>query len=195
MALPPAHRFTHDPVLVLECDPAWNKERIKADESAIARARLAREAGVDSETPLEPCPWPSAADHPVSLYSSGESRFDLRTVQPWLLPDSPPSMFVLRRLSWSDFLTSEHLRTDLSNAGAAHVHAVRFGLLRVTNLDGFSLPDRDHRDAAPLTMVECERLRERIGDVSFRELAAAIWMVSRAPTPTEGKPSGSPLGA
>jgi hypothetical protein len=189
MAIPLNHSFTGTPILILSIDPAWNEAKIKADNAAILAAIKAVEAGYDPDPgdPLASCPWPSLLDHPVAQYHRGESRYDKSTVEAWLLPSVRPSMFVLRRLSWPEFLDYKRLRIDLKDRGAAMKHAIRYGLQRVADLEGIDWPDRDRADAPPLTEAQLERLRNRLGDDVLEAIAAAIYRASEVPTPAEKK--------
>ena len=206
MPLPPTHRLDHTPIVIFPSDGAWDNARIEADQRAIAArvrrderlAELRGRASLDDEQRAElaaleagtdePCPWPSLADHPVSRYHSGESRYDKRTIEPWLKPNERPAMIVLRRLTWAEYRHFWHLRTDIGNTPEADAYAVRHGLQRVSDLDGLPWATDRQPDAPPLTDAQLEQLRDRIGDSLVRLLAGAVYLVSRAPTPLEGKP-------
>jgi hypothetical protein len=191
--IPLNHSFTGTPILILSIDPAWNQAKIDADNAAIRAAIKAAEAGPDPDPgePLAPCPWASLADHPVAQYHRGESRYDKSTVEAWLLPSVRPSMFVLRRLSWSEFGDYKRLRVDLKDRHAATKHAIRYGVLRIADLEGIDWPDRDRdrdrADAPPLTEAQLEKLRNRLGDDVLEAIAAAIYLASEVPTPAEKK--------
>jgi hypothetical protein len=187
--IPLNHSFTGTPILILSIDPAWNEAKIDADNAAIRAAIKAAESGQDHDPsePLAPCPWASLADHPVARYHRGESRYDKSTVEAWLLPSVRPSMFVLRRLSWPEFLDYKRLRLDLKDRGAAMKHAIRYGLQRVADLEGIDWPDRDRADAPPLTEAQLERLRNRLGDDCMEAISAAVFQASQVPTPAEKK--------
>jgi hypothetical protein len=187
--IPLNHSFTGTPILILSIDPAWNDVKIEADNTAIRAAIKAAEAGQDSDPgePLTACPWPSLLDHPVAQYHRGESRYDKSTVEAWLLSSVRPSMFVLRRLSWPEFLDYRRLRIDLKDRGAAMKHAIRYGLHRVVDLEGIDWSDRDRADAPPLTEAQLERLRNRMGDDCMEAISAAIFHASAVPTPAEKK--------
>jgi hypothetical protein len=187
--IPLNHSFTGTPILILSIDPAWNEAKIDADNAGIRAAIKAVEAGRDPDPgePLAVCPWVSLADHPVAQYHRGESRYDKSTIEAWLLPSVRPSMFVLRRLSWSEFGDYKRLRIDLKDRLAATKHAIRFGVQRVVDLEGIEWTDRDRTDAPPLTEAQLERLRARLGDDILEAIAAAIYLASEVPTPAEKK--------
>jgi hypothetical protein len=204
MPLPPTHRLDHIPIVIFPQDEAWNNAKIEADQLAIT-ARVRRDERIEAlrglanlddaqraelaalEANCDPCPWASLADHPVSRYHAGESRYDKRTIEPWLHPTSRPAMIILRRLTWAEYRQFWHLRSDVGNTPEADAYAIRHGVLRVSDLDGvpWALDRRD--DAPPLTDAQLEQLRDRLGDAHMRLLAGAVFLVSRAPTPAEGK--------
>ena len=206
MPLPPTHRLDHTPIVIFPSDGAWDNAKIEADQRAIeARVRrdervadLRGRAALDEAQRAElaaleagtgePCPWPSLADHPVARYHSGESRYDKRTIEPWLKPTERPAMITLRRLTWAEFRAWGHLRHDLGNTAEADAYAIRHGMLRASDLDGLPWALERQHDAPPLTDAQLEQLRDRIGDGLMRLLAGAVYLVSRAPTPLEGKP-------
>lgn len=93
MLHPPSHRIDATPILVLEEDSAWDKPRIEAERKAL------KDAKHDPDR------------HPVAVYHSGETRYDLgATVR---MPDGSEGkaidylnvgeafQFVLKRIPWS----------------------------------------------------------------------------------------------
>jgi hypothetical protein len=210
MPLPPTHRLDHPPIVIFPQDSAWNNAKIEADTRAIddrvrvdeRLAELRGRASLDDEQraelaaleATEPCPWPSRADHPVARYHSGESRYDKKTIEPWLQPTSRPAMIILRRLSWAEYRAFWHIRSDLDNVPEANAYAIRHGVVRAVDLDGLAWAAERRDDSPPLTDTQLEQLRDRLGDGLIGLLAGAVYLVSRAPTPAEGKPSGSSLG-
>jgi hypothetical protein len=208
MPLPPAHRLDHTPIVIFQfpSETAWNMDKLRADEQSIT-ARIRRDERVavlrgrasltdeqrdelaNLEASAETCPWASLADHPYYRFHAGESRYDKRTIEPWLQPTARPAMFILRRLTFAQFREFCHLRRDLSNAPESEAYAVRHGLVRVVDLDdlAWSTEERRSDDAPPLTTVQLEQLRDRVGDLHMAELASAVFTVSLAPTPIEGK--------
>jgi hypothetical protein len=168
MALPPIHRVDHTPCLILPEDSAWDAERIKREQDEIEAARLdpAKSAS---------CQWPQLEDHPIQRYISGASRFDLRTVEQYLKPDSDPVRFTLRRLDddgpWQQVL---HMQEQGRNV-AARRFAMRNGLVEVSGLDIPLRIDPEH----PLDAAMVNQLRGRITDHGISTIGAAVINVSR----------------
>lgn len=186
MAAPIVHRVDHVPVFVLLRDSAWDNDRITREERQIEHAIKFAEDG-DPAEPLADVQWTDPKDHPIARYHGGVSRYDLRTVEAYLLPNERPTKFVLRRLCWADL---RHVRTLIaagSKPDAFHF-ALRAGLHRVTDCPGLpEWPGRDVDDAPFLTERQADKLRSIIGDVAADEIGAAVYMVSREITDAEGK--------
>lgn len=171
--LPPNHRADCQPVFIPVRDPAWDHKRIGREERIIMGVEKLPEDA-------EPLPWLDIMEYPLTRYWSGESRGDLDTIRDWLLPDSTPTMFVLRRLPlarWIEVKQLQERRLDV----AARVHALRHALVSIDNgpkpeikLDGDALDD-DALDA----------VRALLGDDGFAMLCRFAIQVSAEPGPTE----------
>lgn len=175
--LPPIQRVDHTPVLVLPNDSAWDHERIEREQDAIEKSRKdpAKRAA---------CQWPSLEDHPIYRYNSGDSRFDLSTVQSYLKPEEDQVRFTLRRLPrrphWRQV---EHLNSQGRGVDARD-YAVQHGLVEVYGLD-FPLTPNE-----PLDEADMDRLRSLVGDDGLAIIGYAVINVSRELTAPEKKVSG-----
>jgi hypothetical protein len=116
---PPTHRIDAPIVLVLLDDPAWDFERIKAEQTEMEKA---------GEDPKR---------HPYVVYQSGASRYDLeatskvlghpRCAQDYLDESKSPARIKLRRLSYKQYYEVETcLRRDALEEG--YLLACRYGL-------------------------------------------------------------------
>ena len=160
MALPPAHRVNHAPILIPSLDAAWDNEKIEADKAAIKAAK-----GKHPE-------WPEASDHPTARYWNGESRYDEATIRPWLLADVEPTRFTLRRLDQDEIDEADRL-VEVGLQQRATTYCFRRGIVSVTNLDGDPVP------AAPLSKDQDRELLDRIGKLARTEVAVAVYRVSQ----------------
>lgn len=169
MALPPAHRVNHAPVLIPSADDAWDNEKIEADKAAILRG----------ERPE----WPTAADHPTSRYWNGESRYDEATISDWLKPGSEPARIVLRRIADPEDLDEIDRLVELGFNHRATTYCVRRGIAKVTGIDGLGSL------VSPLTKAHDTELLERIGKEARAQVGVAIFRVSQITlTAAEKKP-------
>lgn len=173
MAVPPKHRLTHEPVLIIPDDDAWLSEKIINDEK-----------WVEGQTPERgPCPWPTSSDHPVYLYHAGKSRYDLSTVREWIDESKAPFKMHLRRLNLAEWGEYQTLANREPGSYPSLVYAIRHGLADVTNADDF----KPERIGGVLTMASAAELRDKIGEAGFRQLGLAIVMVSLPLLDTEKK--------
>jgi hypothetical protein len=168
MALPLIHRIDHTPVLVLEDDYAWDKERINRELAQIEEARG------DADLAAA-CPWPTKEDHPFERYRTGASRFDLSTVAGYLKPDIEATRFTLRRLD-DDFEWPrvQHLQ-EQDRLVDARRFALQHGLVEVVGL-GIPFPITTGQ---PLDTAQVKKLRGRVGDSGVGMIGAAVINVSR----------------
>jgi hypothetical protein len=168
MALPPIHRVDHTPCLILAEDSAWDEERIRREQDEIEAARK-------DPVKAASCEWPTIEDHPIYRYNSGASRFDLRTVEQYLKPDSDPVRITLRRLDddgpWQQVL---HLQEQDRHV-AARRFAMRHGLVEIS---GCATPAQFDPDE-PLDKTAIARVRGIVGDRGLTTIGAAVINVSR----------------
>ena len=165
MALPPIHRIDHTPCLILADDTAWDQERIKREFAEI-------DAAAGDPVKAAACQWAAPEDHPIYRYNSGASRFDLRTVEQYLIPGEEPVRITLRRLDdngpWQQVL---HLQ-EMGKHVASVRYAMRAGIVEITGADvkiaGTTLDD-----------AEVARVRSIVSDVGLRVIGGAVINVSR----------------
>lgn len=180
MALPLAHRLTHKPVYIPSEDDAWDVERID------------REMGWINETiPVpegEVCPWQDWEDHPVSRFRSGQSRYDLATVQEYLDMTKNPLRFNLNRLSLRQWDDCQAL-AEQGGGGVVYASAKsRFFAIKhaVQSIEGLAdwnfKPGKDG-----LTDTAIESLRDLIGEHQYIMLGFAAIAASRPLDPLEKK--------
>lgn len=158
---PPVHRVDATPVLVLwgEAplhDDAWDMSRIEAERAEIELLNKERKKGDRI----------NLADHPVHVYTRGQTRLDIEAPLPWrgrhvaaseyLRDDVEPTRFVLRRLPWERYY--EVLASQARNVVAGNVAACRLGLADVQNLEGVEvdsdLPERSYDEMAELFAID-----------------------------------------
>lgn len=148
---PPRHRVDAPPVYIWEGDQAWKHDEIKAEEAEVRRINAEREraaldAGADAWERID---W---SRHPVALYRSGETRFDLtaatlwrgemRTAMDWIDESKAPVKFVLRRVSWDEW----YLLSSVLSPQRQCAMACQMGLVAVENDKALAVDgDRKHR--------------------------------------------------
>lgn len=166
---PPQHRSDADPVFVHSDDDAWDHERIKVECAKM------REEGL------------SPSRHPVNVYHSGESRYDLgaaydvlgtlHSAAEYLGPTAV--RFTLRRLS-----TPELYRvTDMGPTTAlGRLYACRIGLASVEGPG-----PKVKREEWGLTEESLDALREW-GVWLPMAVGAAVYVASQPLTDSEKKP-------
>jgi hypothetical protein len=174
MALPPTHRVDHEPIYILPFDLAWDKDRIEADERAVKANAL----GPVTADPLAVCHWQKWSDHPVKKYATGDSRFDIATIEPWLKRDVEPTKFRLRRLDGAQYRAVQHLMSVGLRVDALHL-ALRYGLRSVVGLPGVEWPDREREPPADLTDHQLGMLTKVIGENWASVVGEAVWSASQ----------------
>ena len=206
MALPITHRIDAKIVYISLQDDVWNFEKIardkrwiawsaarSADEAASEASRSADEAA--SEASLlepddeydaafdEPCPWPTEVDHPFRRYVTGLSRFDVATVQAYMLKGVKPVEFHLRRLRLRHWMQVAHLN-ELGSFAEARVLAISLALVEVK---GATVDLKRRKATDPLTDQTVDRIRSLFGDTEFGNLGNACIAASRELDPDEKK--------
>ncbi len=171
--LPPIHRIDCQPIFIPVRDPAWDHKRIGLEERIITGAEKLPEGA-------EPLPWRDIMEYPLTRYWSGESRGDLDTIRDWLLPDSAPTMFVLRRLPLARWTEVKQLQERGLHV-AARVHAIRHALVSIDNgpKPEIEIDARGPDDAA------LDAVRALLGDDGFTMLGLFAIAVSAEPGPAE----------
>lgn len=137
-------------------DSAWDMDRIEAERAEIELLNTERKKGDRI----------NLADHPVHVYTRGQTRLDIDAPMPWrgrhvaasdyFKPDVEPTRFVLRRLPWERYY--EVLASQARNVVAGNVTACRLGLADVQGLEGVEidpdLPERSYAEMAELFAVD-----------------------------------------
>lgn len=163
---PPQHRADAPPILILRDDPAWDFDRI-SDELK------------DGD-----------GEHPVEVYFSGASRYDVATIREYLDPDAEPTEYRLRRLPVArlarvqDMFHREVVTDGSSSLYAVWVEAVTYGL---ESIDGPGELDLAHR-GDKLSTASIQAIHdERGGLQTISEIGAAIFNLSQPPNDREKK--------
>lgn len=165
------HRFTHAPILYLESDTAWNRDKIEADRKRI-------EAGEDTQ-------WLTWDAHPVARYREGASRFDVATISAWLQTGESPTPIKLRRMTFAQWeVWQAHLEAVRPGGGGSSrqlMYALRHGFDRVELEPGYVI------EAGPngLTDAQLDTLKSELGDAQFIEVAVAASRLQQSLTPDE----------
>lgn len=171
--LPPRHRIDHRPIYIHPSDPAWDNDKIAADQRAI-----------EAKTG----PWSRWEDHPVHAYHAGSARYDKATVEPWLRSDVRPTMFVLRRMNRGQMGEFRHLRYDIGHTPRSEDFALRHCLVSIHDLDGIGEEwGKRSTDAPPLTDAQHDELALALGYGVLAELVTACVLASQQITSAEGK--------
>ena len=174
MGLPPIQRIDHIPVVILQEDSAWDRDRINY-EAGVLRGDEPDERG---RPPFEK--W---EHHPVYRYHAGDTRYDIGPAEQYLREGDEPSRFTLRRLSHAEFVQVETMQGQ-GRGPEARLYALKRGLAEVSGLDGFTLPTgNDH----VLDEQAIAKLRARIGDNGLTYLGNAVIIASRRLTEPEKK--------
>jgi hypothetical protein len=174
MLTPPQHRSDATPEVVLEDDDAWDRPRIEDEREAMRKAKQ------DPER------------HPVAVYLSGETRYDLGAAI--RKPDGTEGRaadyldlakawrFVLKRIDYAAVLAAETLfARDFNTAGLT---VARNCLVRV---EGPNAPAVEH-DKLGLVTHDCmQELFELKAELPVR-LGVAGFQASMPLKPAEKKP-------
>jgi hypothetical protein len=180
MAIAPSQPVDHTPILILEDDDAWDRERFVYELDVLA--------GKDPDERGRP-PYNSHEEHPLLRYFRGQTRFHLDDeVSSYLLPDRTPLRFTLRRLDEHQWRMVER-RDEEGNRSDARYVALRYGLDKV---EGAALEVRSGHpverpveiklrsgDDGPITEGALTKLRNLLGDDNLRILGAACKNASR----------------
>jgi hypothetical protein len=202
MGIPVNHSLDKPMVYIPAGDDAWNKslfdgELAKIAARAAAENRAAERAAakasgdwVDDDEPeaeAEPAPWDSESEHPIRVYASGDSRFDISTVSAYLLPNVRPARFYLKRFglrAWTEIVDL----VSQGKTGEGLMLALRHGLekIDIEGLEGFKL----QRIKASNTISEdsLNELRHLIGEHEFVMACWAAYNANRGLQPAEKKP-------
>lgn len=173
---PPHHRITPTLRIIDKEDPAWDSDRFKAE--------------------ILPLEGDELDDHPIYAYLQGSTHFDLDAVgylydakgQP--IATSPrsylkgtPRVFEARRLTIGEVTTCLD-RGDRTGSLWAFQLAVK-------RIDGFAF-DQAHGKA--LSDGQVQSVVDALGSDVVLRIGVMVLRASRAPTPAEGKSSGSSGG-
>jgi hypothetical protein len=205
MGIPVNHSLDKPMVYVPATDDAWDHPKIDDDlakiaaKVAAAKAAAERSAAIasgdwvgDEDEADEPeadasVPWESESEHPVRIYASGDSRFDLATVSGYLLQGRRPARFYMKRIglrTWTEVVDL----VSQNRTGEGLMLALRHGLDRIDieGLDGFKL----QRIKASNTISEesLNDLRHLIGEHEFVMACWAAYNANRGLQPAEKKP-------
>lgn len=177
--MPPQHSVTAPIVFISRLDSAWDLDRALAEKDVVEGAK--------------------ADEHPLVLYFSGESRYDLdasgtvwtegedkvltpepHAAREYLKEGIRPRMWTLRRLKFSQV-------SELLDAPRHRrlMHAFALGVVELVNgPDG--LPVKSTR-GVPLSEKHLDDIAEALGADLIYEVGEAILRASQAPTSAEKK--------
>lgn len=174
MLHPPSHRIDAEAILVLEEDSAWDHTRIAKEREAMVKAKQ------DPDR------------HPVAVYLSGETRFDLSA--PIRLPNGDEArasdylslgeawQFKLKRLGWSQVYAIEAAQgRDFANGSAL---SCRIGL---GSVDGLNAPQIEH-DKLGLVADESMQALFDLRPSLPVQIGVAVFQASMPLKPAEKKP-------
>ena len=174
---PPQHRADARAVYICQADEAWDEDRIEDEKRSMA------EAGEDPEM------------HPVAVYYSGETRYDMgarypvcgedRSPQDYIVAGEAPTKFGICALRSSEmYEVADLLAAEKSNQ--AFLLACRKGLVSV---EGAKIDCAGQGKKSRVTSKGIEDLLE-FGSFLPVDIGLAIWNLSQPPTEAEKKPSG-----
>lgn len=156
MALPPIHSLDRPIEYICDSDSAWDDERIEKEFSVIRND-----------------PKENINKHPVRVYFSGTTRYDLDAdgVREYVDFDKKPVVFRLRRLSdnaWTE-IRNMHGAGKIASAQAL---AFEYGVVSIDNVD-FTLeaPQTKHKT---LTAQDLKLLRGAFGRSVCDEVGQAV---------------------
>lgn len=178
---PPNHKI--GPLRIIDdLDPAWDRDRLEVE--------------------LDGLELDQKRAHPVVAYQLGLTHFDLDAVgtvfhddgsetivaaRDYLRPELAPRVFEGKRLTPLEVAACLDRGEEVGRLGA-------FGLAikEIEGVDGlaFHVPLRKHA-----TDGQVQAVVDALGYAVVSRIGQAVLDASRAPTPSEGKPSGSPRGA
>lgn len=189
MGLPIRHRLDHKMVYISMLDGAWKNDivdaELKAIDDKIERARaIAAGEDVPEESPdAEVIPWETREDHPITRYRNGSSRYDLRTVEEYLIEGVTPIEFELRRMTLTQWTDVNHLfeRGRIFEAGNM---AIRHSLVTIRGVL-FKFNRRKTTDS--ISDEDLNDLREMIQENEFRSLGFACINANSPPSVDEKK--------
>lgn len=207
----PRHSATHKFAYVWDIDPAWRHDRItsEVEEAAAARDRALEERGREAD--LSDLDDPNR--HPVYVYLSGETRYDLGAPIPWggrevsakeYLADGYVAWHIGRLRSeqkmriadmfahYSRKSSGGELQPTDTGYGTIMRHCCVYGLLGV--LEG--LPEFDfvrvHGRVSEQTMDQIDAIGDtqgvQMGTNLIRKLGEAVYRASTELTDAEKKP-------
>lgn len=153
---PPQHRVDAKPIFVHNSDDAWKNERIDQEIEKLE----AKEKGLGDT-------------HPVMIYRSGETRYDLSLVLPFLDTDKA-WQFELRPLSMEDFAEVRDM-IDRFGTWRGYLRAAEIGLLKISGHN------------APSDLSECSEIDVLLPNA----VGQAVFVASLPLTEPEKKASGS----
>jgi len=166
---PPQHRIDAPAVLILRDDPAWDFERVEAE---------LEELGDDS------------ADHPVTAYFRGATRYDTGAVESYLQSDKQPLRINIRRLPVDRLARVQDMFTrEVSSDGEVSLYSVwvEAVLGGVVSIEGDGAPELDHRHGK-LTAGSLQRIHDELGGLqTISEIGAAVFNLSQPLTAAEKK--------
>lgn len=177
---PPQHAVDAAPTFIAPTDDAWDDERIK-------RERAAMKAEGDK------------ARHPVAVYYSGESRYDLdapvtiggqvATPREYLREGCTPTVFHLRRDANVALRRAQALAviTDPRAREAAIWDLVRHGVAKVTEgFDDHAPWDLEGGGIRPLTDADMQQLHN-LGGGLLSDIGYAVFHANAPLSDIEGK--------
>lgn len=169
MGIPVRNRLDHTMIYVNPGDSAWDYDKIDAELRLIRIKRGDQEPEEGEELP--PIPWDDEDEHPVKLYSSGKSRYDLATVRDYLLPDIEPTEFEIKRMALDDYGDVKDL-LGRGQIGRARNKAIERGLVEVRGLPTPWKPKRN-KATGYIRRDSLDELRELLTDQDFDLLGFA----------------------
>ncbi len=168
MTAPPQHSATATIQVIVQTDNAWNLDRFVAEVNEM--------------------PESAAGDHPLALYFSGKTRYDLDapgrvgettcTPRDYLLPSTTPALWTLRRLRIGE-------ASRCRDIGGRQAQLEAFALA-VTSSTAVEVPPQGI--TRRLSDREVESIADQVGARVVWEVGEAAMRASEAPTSAEKKP-------